>query len=625
MSSDVDRAREGSSGPSANRTKVLTMRRFLATVAAMAFVAIPSVTGTVSTTAQPASAAVPDILLRWGATMGGSQTITAAQAITDAQSVNLLVGLPRTFSQYTASMRAANPALKIVFYMNGVYAPAPKTTGYPDSWYLHDANGNRIYSSVFKNYLMDPTNPEWIQSRISLCSSTLASTGWDGCYLDMLGDGTLAPGYASAPPIDPDTGAAYSDSQWLSATSNLAAQVVAGLPGVLMVGNGLGNGNQYFTAALGPSSLLIGPLAGGDAQGFVRGSNDPVTQFRPESQWRQDVDMLVDAGQRRKSVLVEAKVWDSTATQAQKDAIHAYALSTFLLGTDGNQYWYWSDTGAETAVVENTPFDNVDIGTPLGSYAKVLGAYQRRFSGGLVVVNPTSASVTVPLGAGQWTTLEGTTVSGHYTLAANTGDVLTASQPWGPVPAATTGVATTITSTTATVSGVVTPNGADTTAYAEFGPASTLGQLSAGQDVGTGPAPVPVQFSLSGLAPGTTYTFHIDATNSAGTVAGSDVTFTTPLPAPTVRSAGAVVNSTTQATVSGVVNPSGQATTYQVDFGPTANYGSSTPPQPAGSGTTGVTESTVLAGLPAGSLVHYRYEATNASGTTYGGDRTVRL
>ncbi|MGH9123792.1 MAG: putative glycoside hydrolase [Acidimicrobiales bacterium] len=601
------------------------MRRFLAIVGAICLVVLPTLAGTVSQSSQTAAADTPDILLTWGATMGGSQKVTAAQAVADAQSVNMLVGLPNTFSKYTASMRAANPALKMVFYLNGMYAAGPTATGYPESWYLHDSSSKRIYSTVFKNYLMDPTNSGWIQSRISLCSSTLASTGWDGCYLDMLGAGTLAPGYVSAPPIDPASGAGYTDTQWVTATTNLATQIIAALPGVYVVGNGLGTGNQYFSASWGPSSMLIGPLAAADAQGFVRGSNDPPTQFRSESQWKQDVDMLVDAGQRGKSVLVEAKVWNSTATQVQKDTIHRYALATFLLGTNGNEYWYWSDTGAETAVVETSAYENVNIGTPLGSYDKVLGVYQRRFSGGLVVVNPTSASVTLPLGAGQWTTLEGSTVSSQLTLAANTGEVLTASQPWGSVPGAATGTATNITPTSATVTGSVNPDGADTTAYAEFGTSGTLGQLSSGQDVGSGSGSVLVQFSLSGLRPGTTYTFHVDATNSAGTVAGSDVTFTTPLPAPTVRTAAAVVNSTTQATVNGVVNPGGQATTYQVDYGPTAGYGTSSSAQSAGAGTTNVTESTVLSGLPAGTLVHYRYEATNATGTTYGADRTVRL
>jgi hypothetical protein len=556
--------------------------------------------------------------------MGGSQTVTAAQAVTDAQSVNLLVGQTGTFSQYTASMRAANPSLKLVVYLNGVYAGGAKVSTYPESWFMHDANGSRITSSQFpRDYLMDPTNSSWIQTVENNCSSALAATGWDGCYLDMLGPGTLTPGYLSSTPIDVTTGAPWTNTDWVTATTNLASTVAAALPGVYLIGNGLGNGTQYFTQSWGPSSMLFGPLVAADAQGFVRGDSDPPTQFRSESQWKADVDMLVDAAGRGRSVMVESKVWNSTATQDQMNAIHRYALATFLLGTDGNQYWYWSDTGSESAVIENTPYENVNVGTPVAPYAKMLGAYQRRYSGGVVVVNPTSSSVTIPLGAGQWTTLDGTTVSGSFTLAANSGDVLTAPGPWGPVPAVTNEAVSKITSTTATVSSTVNGNGLTTTASAEYGTDSTLGTLVPGASVtaiGSTTRPIP----LTGLKPGTTYTVHVDATNSAGTVAGTDITFTTLLSPPLARTGPATVNSSSQVTVTGYANPKGQATTYYVQYGASTSYGGSSSPQSAGSGTTQVTETTVLTGLPTG-VLHYRSVAVNTGGTTYGADRTVKL
>ena len=79
------------------------------------------------------------------------------------------------------------------------------------------------------------------------------------------------------------------------------------------------------------------------------------------------------------------------------------------------------------------------------------------------------------------------------------------------------------------------------------------------------------------------------------------------------------------ATLNGSVDPAGQATTYQFSYGTTTNYGS-VAPSPAGyaggPGTRPVTESASLTGLRPGTTYHYRIEATNATGTTYGPDQT---
>jgi hypothetical protein len=614
------------------------MRRMAGFAAALSFT-VPSVTtvplgsgrasaATVPTApTAPASDTAPTApasgpwLLRWGATMGGSQALTPAQAVTDAQSVNLLIGLSHTFGNYTSQMRLANPSLKLVYYLNALYG----TNGtYDETWYLHDANGQRVISTNFNNPLMDPTNVGWIQSRVTECQNALASTGWDGCYLDMLGTGTLTPTYLTSVPLNPTTGVAWTDTDWLTATAHLAATVSAALPNAYVVGNGLGTGVQYFTSSRGPSSLLLGALVGADAQGFVRGDQDLPTQFRRETSWKMDVDMLIDAGHRGKTVLAESKVWLSGVTQDQKDAIHRYALATFLLGANGRQYWYWSDTGSESAIVEDLPYDHVNIGTPLGQYAKMLGVYQRRYTGGLVLVNPTPSAVTVPLPSGQWTTLNGTLMQGYMTLAANTGDVLSTLAPWGLAPSVETGLVSNITPTSATVSGGVNPRGSATTAWAELGPDSTLGTLSAPVPVGSGKNETPVQINLTGLTPGTTYSYHVDASSSAGTKAGADLTFSTPLPAPTVRTGNAGGAGALAASLTGYVNPNGLATTYRFEYGPDTSYGSSSAGLPAGSGTVFVTEHVLVSGLFVG-VLHYRIVATNSTGTTYGSDATVRI
>jgi hypothetical protein len=97
---------------------------------------------------------------------------------------------------------------------------------------------------------------------------------------------------------------------------------------------------------------------------------------------------------------------------------------------------------------------------------------------------------------------------------------------------------------------------------------------------------------------------------------------TSQAPAVTTNAASGVTSS--GATLNGSVNSEGQSTTYQFDYGTTTSYGSSVPSPAgsAGSGTGAVNESASLTGLRPGTTYHYRIEATNATGTTYGSDQT---
>jgi hypothetical protein len=79
------------------------------------------------------------------------------------------------------------------------------------------------------------------------------------------------------------------------------------------------------------------------------------------------------------------------------------------------------------------------------------------------------------------------------------------------------------------------------------------------------------------------------------------------------------------AAVGAAVNPNGSATTYQIQYGPTAAYGHTTGSLPAADVLTGSANqhvSAALAGLAPLTTYHYRVVATNARGTTYGRDRT---
>ncbi|MGZ4971822.1 MAG: beta strand repeat-containing protein, partial [Limisphaerales bacterium] len=78
----------------------------------------------------------------------------------------------------------------------------------------------------------------------------------------------------------------------------------------------------------------------------------------------------------------------------------------------------------------------------------------------------------------------------------------------------------------------------------------------------------------------------------------------------------------TNATLNGAVNPNGQSTTVQFEFGPTASYGSVAPVSGTFSEATNQAISAVITGLTPGAIYHFRATATNASGSTTGSDAT---
>lgn len=78
---------------------------------------------------------------------------------------------------------------------------------------------------------------------------------------------------------------------------------------------------------------------------------------------------------------------------------------------------------------------------------------------------------------------------------------------------------------------------------------------------------------------------------------------------------------TSSATISAAVNPRGLETSYFIQYGPTASYGTQT--QPASTtGTTEVKLAESLTGLQANTTYHFRMVASNAAGTGFGPDRT---
>ncbi len=193
-----------------------------------------------------------------------------------------------------------------------------------------------------------------------------------------------------------------------------------------------------------------------------------------------------------------------------------------------------------------------------------------------------------------------------------------------PTPAVSATSVSSVAATSATISSSVNPNGAATNVSVQFGPTVAYGQTTSTQAAGSGTALVNISTTLGDLSPGTRYHARVTATSSGGTTSGEDVTFST-LGTPSGPSAAtdSATNITANSAVlGGTVSSNGSSTNGLFQWGTTTGYGNTTDPQPIDSGASALAIAATVTGLAPATVYHYRVSATNAAGTSVGGDMT---
>lgn len=157
-----------------------------------------------------------------------------------------------------------------------------------------------------------------------------------------------------------------------------------------------------------------------------------------------------------------------------------------------------------------------------------------------------------------------------------------------------------------------------------YSPSGT-GKQATWIDIPAGNQVVNVSQKITGLIPNTSYTYQIYAQSRGGNSWGNQVTFktlTSNVPAPQVYTLDASQIRLTEAYLNAAINPNGSATTYYFDYGPTQSYGFKTQTDMTGNQTSPTNVSSVIQGLTANTLYHYRIVASNAGGSVIGADKT---
>ena len=126
----------------------------------------------------------------------------------------------------------------------------------------------------------------------------------------------------------------------------------------------------------------------------------------------------------------------------------------------------------------------------------------------------------------------------------------------------------------------------------------------------------------NGLTDSIVYSLSVIGTNLyAGTFGGLYLLMNANATQPVVSTLSATSVTTNSSTLNGSVNANGFSTAVQFDYGTTSSYGSSITATPSNVNGNFISNlSALISGLNSNTMYHYRIEATNILGTTYGSD-----
>ena len=302
-----------------------------------------------------------------------TSSLTLAQAVQAATSSDVVSATAGQLARYAAAMKAANPKLILLVYVNGGYSKAGTAGSYPASEYAKSLAGAYITSTTWHNILMNPLSSGWQQHVIDQCKASMAADV-SGCWLDQTSCAPLTSGFDTAHPANPATGVTYSKSQWAAAVRRELSAVQAGIGTAPVYSNTYCSGQSFYGF---PMSSVNGATSHGfEAEHWFTAQPANAEKLRV---WRQGINMLIQ-GQAAGKVVTVSGSYPTTGNWP------GYITASYLLGDNG---------AALTSYDAPVPADF--LGAPTETHTTVAGyvhgsVYARTYQNGIVIVNPTATT-----------------------------------------------------------------------------------------------------------------------------------------------------------------------------------------------------------------------------------------
>jgi hypothetical protein len=329
------------------------------------------------------------------------------------------------------ALKAADPNVKVLMYENtssasttpswtGIYdTGVPYSQAAANNWLLSNTSGSTFtFSGYSWLYATDIGLSAYQNTWATNVLQKLRSGPWDGVFMDDVNP-TIYYHYCvtcvAKYPSDASYGAAMT-----SFVENVGPQIQDG--GYLAVAN-IGSWPGYSSVA----NPWLQYLSGAMDEEFLKWGSTAGSGYQDPATWRTQLQEQQLAESENK-IFLGVTHSDNTDEAA---AVYGYATE-LLVGNGHSDFYMGADYSGETWFPEY----GYAIGDPTGAYSvDASGVYRRVFSGGLVLVNPTTSSQTVDLG-GTYSGSGVTNVS-SVTMAPESGLILTGestSSPSAPAP-----------------------------------------------------------------------------------------------------------------------------------------------------------------------------------------------
>jgi hypothetical protein len=313
------------------------------------------------------------------------------------------VGSQKLTLDQSTPLRAIDPDFLVLHYHLSMWQSAPSVSfitdgahwgnDYPtvnqhEDWFWHDASNQRVASTADAKLLMDIGNSGFQQYWADSLAAQVAAGDYDGVFFDSASpallqaevggqDARLA-GTGARDSVIPELGNRTFIQAWEAWMSALDAALAA--KGIPLVPN-----TSAFVTSWDDTDYSL------TAGAFVEGFADPTWSA---DDWKASTNTLLSLAAKHKILILQNYLGSVNDTQKR-----FYYLGNYLLVKGDRTYLDYFASGP----LEWYPEWLLDLGAPSATAATVDdlardGVFRRDYANGIVLVNPTSSSVDVPLG-----------------------------------------------------------------------------------------------------------------------------------------------------------------------------------------------------------------------------------
>jgi hypothetical protein len=294
------------------------------------------------------------------------------------------------------TIKHLNPRVKVLFYRAAQVAWDWQedwgTINAHESWFLHDAAGHRVRNAKGNDpsYLMDIGNPEFRAYQVRYVMRYIKAYGFDGMFWDGPPGAVL--GWLSLQPAPAPASVAH----WHQDALEFLKEMKQALGSKLLITNSTPTYDPH-TPGVDDTDFLA-YADGTMIEGFAHAPWEPDTYEPDPQRWVWQQRMAQRNLSRGKYLLVLSGVdgIGHGATARQISRWQDFSYASYLLDADGARaYYQWMYVNFDNFF----PDMMAPIGMPLGQAYRHDGLYQRDFTRGTVLVNPTGNTATATLSA----------------------------------------------------------------------------------------------------------------------------------------------------------------------------------------------------------------------------------